>query len=140
MERRILCPIDFSESSIEALKCALEIARKEHLGVTVLYSYRLIQTEQGEEILDFKNRREASAKEKFSTIERLFDNGMCTDYEFVIEIGFFSDCIARQIRTGTVTKIVIDNKMRPLLNDRHLNQESFRHSLPIPVIVVGEPA
>lgn len=109
------------------------------MGLTVLYSYRLIQTEQGEEILDFKNKMEASAKEKFSTIEHFFDNSVSTDHEFVIGIGFFSDCIARQIRTGSVTKIVIANKMRPLLNDRHLNQEPFLHSLSIPVILVGEP-
>ena len=138
MEGRILCPIDFSESSIEALKYALEIARKEHLGVTVLYSYRLIQTEQGEEILEFKNKVEAAAREKFSAVEKIFKNGVTTDHEFVIEIGFFSDCISRQIRTRPVTKIVIDNRMRPLLNDSHLNQEPFLLSLPIPVIVVGE--
>ena len=137
MEGRILCPIDFSESSIKALKCALEIARNEHLGIIVLYSYRLIQTDQGEEILDFKNKKEALAKERFSAIEHLFENGPNIHYEFVIEIGFFSDCIVRQIRTAPVTKIVIDNEMRPLLNDKHLNREPFLLSLSVPVIVVG---
>ncbi len=139
MEGRILCPIDFSESSIDALRCALEIARKERLGVVVLYSYRLIQTDQDEEIIEFKNKTEAAAKEKFSAFEHLFQNGVTTDHEFVVEIGFFSDCISRQIRTKPITKIVIDNKMRPLLNDSHLNQEPFLRSLPIPVVVVGEP-
>lgn len=138
MKGRILCPIDFSESSIEALKCAIEIARKECMGITVLFSYRLIEMGQGEEIMNFKNKMEASAKERFSAIEHFFNNGVNIDYEFVIEIGFFSDCISRQIRTGTVAQIVIDNGMRPLLNDKHLNQMPFLYSLSIPVIVVGE--
>lgn len=137
MKGRILCPIDFSEASIEALKCAIEIARKERMGITVLFSYRLIEMEQGEEIMHFKNKMEASAREKFSAIEHFFDNGVSTDYEFVIEIGFFSDCISRQIRTAPVAKVVIANGMRPLLNDKHLNQTPFLYSLSVPVIVVG---
>src|SRR5690606_3628214 len=103
----------------------------------VLYSYRLIQTDQGEEILDFKNKKEALAKERFSAIEHLFDNGANIHYELVIEIGFFSDCIVRQIRTAPVAKIVIDNEMRRLLNAKHLNREPFLLSLTVPVIVVG---
>jgi hypothetical protein len=136
MRGKILCPIDFSESSIEALKYAIDMANKEGRGVTVLYSYRLIQPDQEEEILKFRNRVELRARERFCMLEPFFHNGTVTDHEFLIEIGFFSDCILRQIRNNQVDKIVMDGNMRRLIVERP--QESFLGSLPVPVIIVGD--
>ncbi|MFO7256241.1 MAG: universal stress protein [Bacteroidota bacterium] len=135
MKGKILCPIDFSESSIEALKYAIEMANKEGRGVTVLYSYRLIQPDQEEEILKFRNRVELRARERFCMLEPFFHNGTVTDHEFLIEIGFFSDCILRQVRNNQVDKIVLDSNMRRLIVERP--HESFLGSLPVPVIIVG---
>ncbi|HLT79489.1 MAG TPA: universal stress protein [Cyclobacteriaceae bacterium] len=136
MKGKILCPIDFSESSIEALKYAIEMANKEGRSVTVLYSYRLIQPDQEEEILKFRNRVELRARERFCMLEPFFHNGTITDHEFLIEIGFFGDCILRQIRTNSVDKIVIDKNMRRLITERP--QDAFLGSLPVPVVIVGD--
>ncbi|HEY4652954.1 MAG TPA: universal stress protein [Cyclobacteriaceae bacterium] len=138
MEEKILCPIDFSESSIKALKYAIKLAKKEHLGVTVLFSYRLIQPGRGEEILSFRDKMEEAARERFDVLEKFFDNGVKTDHEFLVEIGFFSDCIARQVRNKKVRKIVIDNHMHEIINDLNQPPESFLNSLPVPVIVIGD--
>lgn len=136
MKGKILCPIDFSESSIEALKYAIEMAKREERGVTVLYSYRLIEPDQGDGILKFRNRVEMRARARFCMLEPFFHNGTVTDHEFLIEIGFFSDCILRQVRNERIDKIVIDDKMRRLVND--LPHGGFLASLPVPVIIVGD--
>lgn len=136
MKGKILCPIDFSDSSIEALKYAIHMANEEGRAVTVLYSYRLIQPDQEEEILKFRNRIELRARERFCMLEPFFHNGTVTDHEFLIEIGFFSDCILRQVRSNDVDKIVMDRNMRRLITE--LPQDSFLGSLPVPVIIVGD--
>jgi nucleotide-binding universal stress UspA family protein len=138
MKGKILCPIDFSETSIEALKYAIEIANKEGRSVTVLYSYRLIQPDQEEEILKFRNRVELRARERFCMLEPFFHNGTMTDHEFLIEIGFFSDCIIRQVRNNHVDKIVMDRNMRRLIVE--FPPDSFLGSLPVPVVIVGDDA
>ncbi|HEX7015052.1 MAG TPA: universal stress protein [Cyclobacteriaceae bacterium] len=136
MKGKILCPIDFSETSIEALKYAIQMANKEGSCVTVLYSYRLIQPDQEEEILKFRNRIELRARERFCMLEPFFHNGTVTDHEFLIEIGFFADCILRQVRENGVDKIVMDRNMRRLITERP--QDVFLRTLPVPVIIVGE--
>jgi hypothetical protein len=135
MKGKILCPIDFSESSIEALKFAIDMANKEGRSVTVLYSYRLIQPDHEEEILKFRNRVELRARERFCMLEPFFHNGTMTDHEFLIEIGFFADCILRQVRNNSIDKIVMDNNMRRLITE--IPQDSFLGSLPVPIIIVG---
>jgi nucleotide-binding universal stress UspA family protein len=142
MKKSILCPIDFSKSSVNALQYAIELAKKEHSGITVLYSFRLIQPKNGEGVVSFRKKMEKTALEKFTGLEKYFETDKQVDHRFLVEIGFFSDSIASQVRKNAISKVVIGNDMYPLINDHiighHQPMTSYLNSLRIPLIVVPE--
>lgn len=144
MKKSILCPIDFSESSIRALQYAINLAKKDRSGITVLYSFRLIQSPGDEGVVTFKKKMENDARERFTSLEKFFENDRRIDHQFIVEVGFFPDSIAGQVRKNSVSKIVIDKEMYPLinesLNDHRQPVESLLNALNIPVIVVPQKA
>lgn len=131
----ILCPVDFSEDSIRALKYAFELAEEINGNVTVLYSYRLIQPDRNGQILSFKKDKEAEAHAKFlQTYESL---NRKVPYKFIIEIGFLSDSIESHIRKNHIDMVVVGREMCSSLNDhKGYSAEMFLYSITVPVVIV----
>lgn len=135
MNRIILCPIDFSVSSVEALQYAVKLAESTKDSVSVLYSYRL-QPASMEGILEFKKRKEDDVKARFKSLEGLFTS---IPYKFIIEIGFLSDSIDNHIRKNGISALVMNRKMCSALNDHKEGaMEEFFESLTIPVVIIPE--
>jgi K+-sensing histidine kinase KdpD len=102
----ILCTIDFSDSSADALKCSIELAEKLNCHLTVLYTYRLVNKHNGE-VTQLKRKIEEEATRNFALLEDQFLKGTGIDYEFKIEIGFVDDRIEDHARKNKISFLVM---------------------------------
>lgn len=105
--RSILCAIDLSDASVEAVRAAKEIAVQKKLNLVVIYAYRLLQTES-KEIADYRKSIEKQAQNDFIEIAKAVSLNGEVPYEFRTEIGFFSDRIEAYLKSSLVDTLVIN--------------------------------
>lgn len=132
MTKGILCSIDFSESSKDALRWAVSLAKLLKTNLTVLYTYRLLNSSNGEEV-QLKKRIEEDAVKRFAEIEKeiLMDEGI--RYSFKVEVGFVSNRVKDYDRKHGISFLVMGNKMNSF------SKESFDElagSLQVPLVIV----
>jgi nucleotide-binding universal stress UspA family protein len=137
MKDQILCAIDFSESSIHALRWANKIALGTGAHLSVLYSYRLIQTGKVADILSFKRRMEEENRRRFAEIEQTALEGQATLRSFILEIGFYSDNIENFVRKNPSTLVVLSEELANAIYD-HKGQTllHFLKTLNVPLLIV----
>jgi hypothetical protein len=131
MTNGILCAIDFSSASADALKWSINLAQRLSIPLTILYTYRLFK--HNGEAVAVKKQMEADAARNFSIIENemLKDKGI--KYEFKSEIGFVDDRIADHIKNNKISFLVMDRG----LNSRSKESlEDFIGNLQIPLVIV----
>jgi hypothetical protein len=143
MKEQVLCAIDFSESSIQALRWANKLAAGTGASLAVQYSYRLIQQGDVPDVLSFKRKTEAESKVKFSEIEKTVFNGNGAQKSFITEIGFYSDNIENFIRKNPSTVVVLSEDLAESIYD-HKGETliDFLKGLHVPLLVVpndGDP-
>lgn len=132
MTKGIVCSVDFSDSSKEALKWAVSLARALNSHLTVLYTYRLLGTLSGE-ASELKKKIEDNANLSFASIERDILTGQAIEYDFKIEVGFVSNRMREYVKKDGISMLVIGGKMSST------NLESFdelAQNLNIPFVVV----
>ena len=132
MAKSILCAIDFSESSLHALKWAAELSAKFNAHLTVLYPYRLLQTTK-EEVMELKNKNMELAVCKFSALENDYLNGKVTSFDFTAEVGFVADRVEEHLRKNSVLMLVIGKNMNAYSQE---NLEEMIDQMKVPVVVV----
>ena len=118
MSLSILCVIDFSESSKNALKWAVMHTHSDaHL--TILYPYRLIHVPYGESAMGLRKKIEEEANRNFQILEKdlLLDKKI--SYDFKTEVGFIADRVEEHNRKQPINFLVINK------NIRTTNKESF---------------
>lgn len=136
MPKNILCALDFSESSLQALKWTLTMAKLTHSQITVLFCYRLIG-ENDQETSDLKKNMENDAIRKFNDIEKTMIKGLDVSYEFITEVGFFSFRIETFIRKSPVGLLVMGNSIIQNFNEyKNLSFEHFLTSSKVPIVIV----
>ena len=132
MAKTILCPIDFSESSIHALKWAAELSAQYNCHLTVLYPYRLLQAGK-EDVLQVKKKNEDSALQKFELLEKEYLNGKTVSFDFIPEVGFLSDRIEDHLRKNSVLLMVIGKNMNSASQE---NLGDLITNVKVPIVVV----
>jgi nucleotide-binding universal stress UspA family protein len=138
-KKTILCAIDFSESSLKALKYTMTMAEMYHAQVTVLFCYRLIATDDEGESLTMKRGIEAKALEQFHDVEKGLDHIATVPYQFVTEIGFFPSRIEMFMRKTPVSLLVMGNSIVKNFNEyKNLSFDQFLNETKVPVVVVPE--
>jgi Universal stress protein family len=128
----ILCVVDFSEASHRALRWTVKIARCLDTHVTVLYTFRLTQSKNGE-ALSLKRKKEEEAVIQFRAMENDLLIGKDLSYDFRTEVGFFTDRIEDYIAKNTIQLLVI-GKTLP-----EGNKETFEElikNLQIPLVII----
>ena len=132
MTKGIICTVDFSESSKDALRWAVSLAKLLKTQLTVLYTYRLLNSENGEAI-ELRKKTEDNALQKFSSLEKeiLSDSGV--SYEFKVEVGFVSNRVKHYAKKDAVSFVVMGNKMNAS------NKETFdelAETIQVPLVIV----
>lgn len=132
MTNGVLCMIDFSESSREALRTAVSLAKLLNTRLTVLFPYRLLNTYNGE-ATDLKKKIEENAVRDFSVLEQEILSESGVPYEFKVEVGFVSNRVKDYAKKNRVSFVVMGNKMNLS------NKESFdelAENIPMPLVIV----
>ena len=134
--KTILCAIDFSKSSLNALQWSLREGKLIHAHVTILFCYRLIPGQPGT-LTDIKKKIEQEANLKFQKIETEVIKGDSPAYQFLTEVGFFSSRIASIVDNLPVCMVVMGSSIVKNFNDDHHPAfEEFLYKATVPVVVV----
>lgn len=138
-KKTILCAVDFSEPSIQAMKLAMAEAQLHKTQVIFLFCYRLIATGDEGESLNMKRDMEARALTQFHEIEMEFINKATVPYQFITEVGFFPSRIEMFIRKSPVSLLVIGSSIIENFNEyKNLSFDQFLRTSKVPVVVVPE--
>lgn len=132
MDNTILCTIDFSEPSKDVLMYAVNLSKQFKSHITILYTYRLLNSQNGE-LVDMKKKIEEQAKQNFSLLEKEVLVGSGVSYDFKIEVGFVSNRVREYAKKNGVSFLVMGRKM----NGR--NKESFdelTENIHVPLVIV----
>jgi nucleotide-binding universal stress UspA family protein len=132
MTKPILCTIDFSEASRQALKWAVQFAKTQASHLTILYTYRLTKNMTGE-VVEWKKKKEEEAKQKFAAVENecLAMTGIV--YEFKIEVGFMADRIEEHLKKYETSFLVIDKNMCSQSKDTF---DDLMEHVTVPMVIV----
>jgi nucleotide-binding universal stress UspA family protein len=138
--KTILCAIDFSESSLQALRWSMREAQLHKAQVTFLYCYRLIADGDEGESLNMKREMETKAIDQFHKIESELIDKPTVPYQFVTEIGFFPSRIEMFVRKSPVSLLVMGNSIIENFNEyKNLSFDQFLHTTKVPVVIAPEP-
>ncbi len=132
MAKSILCAIDFSESSVNALKWAAEFSSRFKCHLTVLYPYRLLATTK-EDVIKVKKENEEIAIRKFTSLETDYLNGKVMSFDFSAEVGFLADRIEDHLRKNSILILVIGKHMNSSSQE---NLDDLINKVKVPVVVV----
>jgi hypothetical protein len=104
---QILCTLDFSDSSQNALRLGIMLAKKLNAHLTLLYTFRLIKMPL-DEAVGFKNNMEREAIKNFSMIEKDFLKNSGVTYDFKSEVGFMAHRVEDLIRKQNIDFLILD--------------------------------
>ena len=136
-DKTILCAIDFSESSLQALKWTFSLAQLIQAKVTILFCYRLIGAKDNEGTLDLKSNMENIALKKFSEIEKKLSPVPSVPYQFIMEVGFFSFRIEMFMRKSPMSLLVMGDSIVQNFNEyKNLSFEQFLKNSMVPVLLI----
>ncbi len=136
--KAILCALDFSDASEEALKEALKLAAEKRTGLIVLYTYRLLHA-KGLEVSEYRRNIEKKARQNFEVLFKKLNLNPAVACEFIIEIGFLSDRIEALIKRNKVEYLVLCEKLAAsMIEQQGLSFEQFSKALNIPVLIIPE--
>ncbi len=126
MSNGILCTVDFSRGSEDAVKWAISLATQLGCALTILYTYRLTKNIEGD-VVAYKKKIEREAADKFAKWETELLKPAGIKYKFKIEIGFMADRVEDHAKKNAVSFLVMDRNMskqnRETFNDlvEHVN-------------------
>ena len=131
----VLCLIDFSEASRQALKWAAEEASKRETHLTVLYPYRLTQLQGKDDIVKLRQGIDTEAILNFEKIARETLADPHVDYDFKPEVGFIKDRVFAHSHKKEFAMMVISKRMAS--NNRETMSELF-DLMKFPLVIIPQ--
>jgi nucleotide-binding universal stress UspA family protein len=132
MTNAILCAVDFTDSSKEALKWSVALARDLKAHLTVLHTYRLLQTQNGEAVA-MKMKTETEAIKNLMALEKELLKGQDITYDLKSEIGFIADRIKEHAKKNKLRLLVI-GKHVTTANIESLNEAIEEIGVPLAIV------
>jgi hypothetical protein len=133
MTKGILCTIDFSDASKEALRWSVALAESLHTHLTILHTFRLFNANLEVEAPELKRRIEENAKLQFVTLEKELLSGKGISYEFKIEVGFVTNRVKDYSKKHGLSFLVVGDTMRT--NNRESFDELAKET-GVPLVIV----
>jgi hypothetical protein len=132
MNKEIICTIDFSESSKEALKWSVSLAALLKSHLTILYTYRLINSYNGEAV-EIRKKMEENAFREFALLKKDILDGEDISYDFKVEVGFMANRVKHYATKNDVSFLVMSNKMNS--SDKE-SLDELAENLQVPLVIV----
>jgi nucleotide-binding universal stress UspA family protein len=127
----ILCVIDFSDASLQAIQWSIPEAGRNSLHISILYTYRLDQLRKRDNVVQSKKAMDTEAVEKFERLGGAMLRDGHVSFDFHSEVGFIRDRIMEHIRKNNVVLLVMGRKVA--------GSESFQElitEIDVPVVIV----
>ena len=135
--KKILCVVDFAESTGKVLEVATRIAKAYDAHLIVLFPYRLIDYGYRGDIPSLKTKLEREAKEKFFDLKNKIPAMQEVSCEFQAEIGFISDRVSAHVRRNDLDMVIIGQQQNNLGTDsKGYNLHELISSSKLPFVVV----
>lgn len=132
--KSILCVIDFSDASLQAIRWAIPEAKEHSMHMSILYPYRLDQLQKKGNVVSSKKAIEEEAFSKFERKAAGLLREQQVSFDFRAEVGFIRDRIQEHVRTNNVALLVIGKGMAMG------NVESFEEQfgeIDVPLVIVS---
>lgn len=129
----ILCVIDFTDASKDALQEAIKIAGALKLRLTVLYPYRLNQPVKVPDRALWKKSIEQDATESFTRMTSNLFKETNVLWDFKPEIGFLDDRVEVYTETHAVRLVVMSSELACKSGDTFCD---ILESLTTPLLIV----
>jgi len=127
----ILCVIDFSESSVKALKWAGMMAVNLNAHLTIIHPYRLNKLDKKEDMVLAKKNIDVDALKNFEKIASdLFKSGGLS-YDFHVEVGFIQDRVHEHSIKKEILFMVLGKKLAS--NNEILNE--LMNQIEVPLVI-----
>jgi hypothetical protein len=138
--KAVLCALDFKEASDNVIRAALELAAQKHENLVILYAYRLLMP-KNQDIANYRNNMEHHARTEFDALISKINIKKDVPYEFLAEIGFFSDRIGAYLKSNPVDTIVMGQHLANAIHEHTgITFENFLATTKVPVLVIPEAA
>jgi len=135
MGSSILCVIDFSDASKDALLAAVNIASETKSNLTVLYPYRLNQPRNVTDVTQWKKSIDVDATNNFNRMSiNLFKDSNVL-WEFKPEVGFMGDRVEAYTQKYNVGLVVMSTHLSRASNEVFLE---MLDKLKCPLLIVPE--
>jgi hypothetical protein len=131
----ILCVIDFSEGSREALKSAVYMAEQNKTSLTVLYPYRLNQVENQADVSQLRKVLDSEATKNFTALTNGYLHRSGVACEFRPEVGFPQDRIYAFTRKNRIGLLILSKKLVTANRD---GLTQLFDQLQIPLLIVPQ--
>ncbi|HEY0652883.1 MAG TPA: universal stress protein [Chryseosolibacter sp.] len=128
----ILCLIDFSDSSKETLEWAVSLAQQMKKRLTILYTYRLVNS-RDRDLLEMRKQIEETARQQFVSLEQDVLKNSGVKYDFVIEIGFAIHRVREYAKKNGLSVLVMGKKVEQVKTEPI---EEFAESVHVPLFLV----
>jgi nucleotide-binding universal stress UspA family protein len=132
MTKGILCTIDYSEASRQALKWAVQFSKTQGSDLTILYTYRLTKNMTGEVVV-WKKKMEEEALQKFAAFENECLKTAGIKYDFKIEVGFVADRIEDHTQKSEISFLVMDKNMCSQSKDTF---DDLMEHMSVPLVII----
>lgn len=132
MTEKILCAVDFSETSRKVVNWAIAMAQQLKTHVTLLHAYRLTKLHNGEAVL-LKRKMEEEASDSFKTLEKELLMGKDISYDFKSEVGFVTDRVEGHAKSNSIGFVVMGKKTYADNRDRF---DELSESMKLPLFIV----
>lgn len=144
MFKSIICPVDFSESSVNALAFALDIAQSNQSELVVLYTYRLISGSNDKQVANkvtLKKEQEEIASKRIEELKEHFPEFAKVKHTFLAEVGFISDRLAMAIEKYNADLVVLTENIKQRLQEKwEVDNENVLTRFHCPVLLIPSKA
>lgn len=138
--KQMLCVVDFTEASMNALEVAARIANAVSAHLVVLFPYRLIDQEHSGDMTSLRRNLESRAKEKYLEWKEKLPEFTKASSEFLPEIGFMADRIGAHVRRDKIDMVVIGQELALSVNDiKHSALQTLIRNSQLPFVIVPAP-
>ena len=131
----ILCVIDLSDSSLQAVQWAIPLALKEGMHISVLHPYRLNQLKKKQDAVQSKNEIDREASDKFRKVAEGLLKSNNISFDFRSEVGFLHDRIREHARKQRMALLVICKNLA--INNPESLQELIKE-MDVPTVIVPQ--
>ena len=107
----ILCVLDLSDSSLQALEWAIKVALRHDMRISVLHPYRLIQLGNKQDPVLLKKEIDKVASDNFMKVAEGLLKKNNISFDFRSEVGFLHDRIQDHARKHNMALLVISKKL-----------------------------